>query len=174
MLFLRSCNSCLHMTVSVSRLIRLHSNECVGWETGKRVCLRVCLLSSPLLCCLRFTQCDRIFSFQAVHEHFFFLNFILNQRCTLADLISRPQFSCSLPGLNIIFTVRDRRDKRLGIFLIPNLKIQQLPDLLSRHGAFNQHKLDHSPQFNKTLLQGLPYDNNRAFRSFVAESAQSP
>lgn len=105
---------------------------------------------------------------------FFFLNFILNQRCTLADLISRPQFSCSLPGLNIIFTVRDRRDKRLGIFLIPNLKIQQLPDLLSRHGAFNQHKLDHSPQFNKTLLQGLPYDNNRAFRSFVAESAQSP
>lgn len=60
------------------------------------------------------------------------------------------------------------------VFSIPNLEIQQLPDLLNQHGSFNWHKLDHSLQFDKTLLQGLPYDNNCAFRSFVAESARSP
>lgn len=59
------------------------------------------------------------------------------------------------------------------VFSNPNQEIQQLPDLLNQYASLNWHKLDHSPQFDKTLLQGLPYDNNCAFRSFVAESVRS-
>lgn len=55
------------------------------------------------------------------------------------------------------------------VFSNPNQEIQHLPDLLNQYASLNWHKLDHSPQFDKTLLRGLPYDNNCAFRSFVAE-----
>lgn len=49
-------------TVSASRLIKFHTNECVDGKSGRRVCLRVCWLSSP--------RCMWLFTFHTTWENF--------------------------------------------------------------------------------------------------------
>lgn len=52
-----------------------------------------------------------------------------------------------------LFSVCVTAETKGFVFSNPNQEIQQLPHLLNQYGSLNWHKLDHSPQFDKTLCR---------------------
>lgn len=140
---------------------------------GTQECACTLTSVSPLHAAVYTSHNATEFSFLVTSFFFFFFKTLysasknskswLNRWCMLQDLISQSwtaaQHTDDSKGCELVLspvwvffnsTVHNSRDKSL-MFLIPNLKIRQLPDLLTHQGSFNWQI---RPQFDKILPQG--------------------